>query len=66
MAWRGGSRINADLRGALLIADGGIRHSGDITKALAAGASSVIESHPHDISITQEAPNYSISNLSEF
>ncbi len=27
---------------------------------------SVIESHPHDISITQEAPNYSVSNLSEF
>jgi IMP dehydrogenase len=26
---------------------------------------SVIESHPHDISITQEAPNYSVSNLSE-
>jgi IMP dehydrogenase len=27
---------------------------------------SVVESHPHDISITQEAPNYSASNLSEF
>ncbi len=25
---------------------------------------SVVESHPHDISITQEAPNYSIPNLS--
>jgi IMP dehydrogenase len=26
---------------------------------------SVAESHPHDISITQEAPNYSIPNFAQ-
>ena len=80
-----------------IIADGGIKYSGDVTKAIAAGANvcmmgsigglragmgycgartieelkengrfvkisaaALKESHPHDIHITKEAPNYSV------
>ena len=93
----------ADKLGKRIIADGGIKYSGDIVKAIGAGASAVmigslfagtlespgeieiyqgrnfkvyrgmgslritnaslIESHPHDISITKESPNYSPRGL---
>jgi IMP dehydrogenase len=35
------------------------------TKFIRVSRAGVVESHPHDISITQEAPNYSIPNFSQ-
>ena len=34
------------------------------TRFMRVSHASVIESHPHDITITQEAPNYNIPNYS--
>ncbi len=57
----GGVRAGMGYCGCRTIED--LRHQAPVHAASATPAS--IESHPHDIAITQEAPNYSIPNLAD-
>jgi len=53
----GGLRLGMGYCGTSTIKE--LQEKGKLIKITSAG---LVESHPHDISITKEAPNYSIAN----